>query len=623
MSKTLLEECFVLPEDLEELLNASEDLVIPQSKEEILALALGGQELFEVAYEVPGKGRVVEATVARCKNGLAVNYPEPYMRRRDPNALVIGDQKDTDKPRFKDRFGKDFEPVRLETFEWLKSQRLILIPFMAGGHEFGYPGILIAPQNAAFFAGALADLQFFIPRDELPARFKPRCAIYVAPPFRHTHFDGKQVVVHNRLDELHEIFSYNLYPGPSAKKGVYGFLLQVGEEEGWVTLHGSAVRVITPYENVTVIMHEGASGGGKSEMLEQVHREPDGRILLAENLVTGEKIHIELKENSELEPVADDMIMCHPDLQNGKKLVAKDAEDGWFIRVDHIKEYGTDTFLEKLTVHPPEDLIFLNIDAAPGSTALIWEHIMDEPGKPCPNPRIVMPKKAMPHAVNTPVEVDIRSFGVRTPPCTKEKPSYGIVGFMQILPPAIAWLWRLVAPRGHANPSITDTKGMSSEGVGSFWPFATGKMVRLANLLLEQILSTPETKYILVPNQHIGAYRVGFVPEWIAREYLARRGIAWFRPEQLEPSRSPILGFTPKRIKIDGMPIPKELMHPNLQPEVGEEAYEEGEKILVDFFKSELKKFLKDDLHPLGKKIIQCCLDDGSISDYLSLIPMT
>ena len=46
-------------------------------------------------------------------------------------------------------------------------------------------------------------------------------AMFIAPPFRHTHFEGKQVVVHNRVDNLHEIFSFNLYPGPSAKKGLY------------------------------------------------------------------------------------------------------------------------------------------------------------------------------------------------------------------------------------------------------------------------------------------------------------------------------------------------------------------------------------------------------------------
>lgn len=88
---------------------------------------------------------------------------------------------------------------------------------------------------------------------------------------------------------------------------------------------------------------------------------------------------------------------------------------------------------------------------------------------------------------------------------------------------------------------------MTSEGVGSFWPFSSGKMVRLANILLEQIIDTPETRYILVPNQYIGAYKVGFMPEWIAREYLSRRGGVRFRPDQLVPSKCSLLGFLSKR----------------------------------------------------------------------------
>ena len=52
--------------------------------------------------------------------------------------------------------------------------------------------------------------------------------------------------------------------------------------EGWVTAHCSTVQVVTPYDNVVTIMHEGASGGGKSEMLELAHRESDGRLLLGE-----------------------------------------------------------------------------------------------------------------------------------------------------------------------------------------------------------------------------------------------------------------------------------------------------------------------------------------------------
>lgn len=98
--------------------------------------------------------------------------------------------------------------------------------------------------------------------------------------------------------------------------------------------------------------------------------------------------------------------------------------------------------------------------------------------------------------------------------------------------PSLAWLWRLVAPRGHANPSIVDTGGLSSEGVGSYWPFATGRRVEQANILLRQILSTPDTLFTLSPNQHVGAWKTSFSPQWIMREYLARRGSNPFRPER-------------------------------------------------------------------------------------------
>jgi hypothetical protein len=620
-------EKFILTEELKDILNNKDKkVVVPDSRGELLKLALGNDEecnVFEVAYDIPGNGRVVEATVARCKNGAAVNYTDIYMRRRDPDCMVVADKGETDKPRYRDRYGEDFSSLRQITFEWLKQQDLIVMPFMAGGEELGYPALLVAPDNAGFFAAGLADLQGFIPKHRIPDGFKPKTIIYLAPPFRHTHFDGKQVVVHNRLNDVHELFSYNLYPGPSAKKGIYGVLLNIGESEGWVTVHASTVRVITPYENIITIMHEGASGGGKSEMIEQLHKEPDGRILVGKNLKTGEKLFLELKETCELQPVTDDMALCHPSLQNGnKKLVVKDAEQGWFLRINHITKYGTDPYYEKLTIHPKEPLIFLNLDGVPGSTCLIWEHTMDEPGKPCPNPRVIMPRRFIPDVVDEPVEIDVRSFGVRTPPCTKEKPTYGILGLFHILPPALAWLWRLVAPRGHDNPSITDTVGMSSEGVGSYWPFATGKMVDQANLLLRQVIHTTNTRYILVPNQHIGAYKVGFMPQWIAREYLARRGSARFKPEQLVESRCALLGYSLETIKVDGTYLPKGFLEVNHQPEVGNEGYDAGAKILNNFFKRELAKFVSPDLDPLGKKIIECCICDGTLKDYLELIPM-
>ena len=618
-------EQFSLPADLRSILAQGRNIFMPESRSELLEKALGGPDstVFEVAYDVPGQGRVVEATVARAKNGAVVNYLDPYMRRRDPDCMVIADDGPTDKQRYSERYQTDFTDLRSQTFAWLAQQDLILMPFMAGDPGMGYPALLVAPDNAGFFAGGLLDLQGFIPQSELDHRFAPRAILYLAPTFRHTHFSGRQMVVHNRTDAVYEMFAYNLYPGPSAKKGVYGMLLNLGEQEEWVTVHGSTVQVITPYDNVFTLMHEGASGGGKSEMIEEIHREHDGRILLSKNLVSQEKHYIDLIETCDLRPVTDDMALCHPSLQNDShKLVVKDAEDGWFLRTNHIKTYGTDPYLERLCVHPPEPLIFLNYHTVPESTCLIWEHIEDAPGKSCPNPRVIMPRRFVPGIVSEPVEIDVRSFGVRTPPCTREQPSYGIIGLFHILPPALAWLWRLVAPRGHDNPSVTESEGMSSEGVGSYWPFATGKMVDQANLLLKQIVSTGNTRYILVPNQHIGAHKVGFNPQWIAREYLARRGGAKFRADQLSESRCSLLGYALRDIKVEGTYLAREMLEVHRQQEVGKDGFDQGAAILTDFFKKELVKYLTPELDPLGKKIIDCCLNDGTVADYLDLIPM-
>ncbi len=614
---------FKVDEDIENILNSAPLVIVPKSRKELLDLATGGgQTVFSVSYKTEGFGLVEEATVTKCKNGVSVNYNEPYMRRRDPDCMLIGDNKSTDKTRYKDRYNEDFDNVRTKTFEWLKEQELIAMPIIAGDKDYNYHALLICPVNAAFFAAGLADLQGFISEDKIEETYTPRAIIFVAPPFRHTEFDGKQVVVHNRLDNVHEVFSFNLYPGPSAKKGIYGILLNIGEIEKWVTVHASTIKLITPYDNTLVIMHEGASGGGKSEMIEEIHRESDGSVLFGENTVTNECIYLNIADTCELKPITDDMAMCHRELQNNYKLVIKDAEDGWFLRFNHITEYGTSPQHERLCIHPKEPLIFLNMDAAPNSTILIWEHIEDAPGKPCSNPRVIMPRSFVPDVISEPVEVDVRSFGVRTPVCTAENPTYGIIGCMHVLPPALAWLWRLVAPRGDANPSIIDTTGMTSEGVGSYWPFATGKMVDQANLLLEQIVTTPHTRYVLIPNQHIGSYKVGFKPQWIAREYLARKGSAKFKPDQVVSSRCTLLGYALKRLRVDSYDIPKGLLQTDHQPTIGEAAYDKGVEILRDFFKRELEQFNTDDLMPLGKAIIDCFLNNGTVEDYVNLIPM-
>jgi len=614
-----------LSDDVSNIINGSKKVLFPKTREELIKLSFGSDnsDNFAVEYNTDGFGMLKEAEVTRCKNGAVVNYPEDYMRRRDPDCLLVADKLDTDKATYDDVYKADFEPLRKATFDWLKNQELIIMPFMAGGKEYGYEAILIAPANAAFFACALSDLQGFLSIDDISEGFSPKAIVFLAPPFRHTHFGGKQIVVHNRLKEIHEVFSYNLYPGPSAKKGIYGVLLNIGENEGWTTLHASTVKVITAYDNEIVIMHEGASGGGKSEMIESIHREWDGRILLGENLVTGEKSYMELSDTCQLHPVTDDMALCHPKMQNkSKKLVVKDAEEGWFLRLDHIKQYGTSPQYEKIFTHPSEPLLFLNIQGVAKSTCLVWEHTIDSDGTPCPNPRAILPRRLVPNIINELVEIDVRSFGVRTPSSTRENPTYGIIGLFHILPPTLAWLWRLVAPRGHNNPSVTNSVGMVSEGVGSYWPFATGKMVEQANLLLEQITSSSSTRYVLIPNQHIGAYKVGFMPQWIAREYIARRGSAKFKPEHLKEARCNLLGFCLDSLNLDNQYIRKALLQPELQAEVGTDGYDKSAAILTDFFKKEVEKFNTTELHPLGREIIECFLKNASLKEYIDLIPM-
>ncbi len=162
---------------------------------------------------------------------------------------------------------------------------------------------------------------------------------------------------------------------------------------------------------------------------------------------------------------------------------------------------------------------------------------------------------------------------------------------------------------------------MGSEGVGSYWPFATGKRVTHANLLLEQIMQTPKMRYTLVPNQYIGVWKVGFKPQLLMREYLTRRGNGNLKPEQYQPARCSLLGYELNFLSIEGAKIPSRFLQVYKQPEVGFEGYDKGADILREFFKKELPQYLTPELHPVGRKIIEACLADASVEDYNDIIP--
>jgi len=89
----------------------------------------------------------------------------------------------------------------------------------------------------------------------------------------------------------------------------------------------------------------------------------------------------------------------------------------------------------------------------------------------------------------------------------------------------------------------------------------------------------------------------------------------------MNASRCPLLGWSPHSILVEGRTIGSWFFDVELQPEVGERAYDQGAELLTAFFHSELNHYLDSDLLPLGRKIIDCCLAGGTLADYAALIP--
>ena len=90
---------FNLPEDVDAALSKCQYLAFVETKEELDEMVYGPTHTsrYDVTYQIEGRTEK-EAEVVRCKNGASVNFMEDYMRRRDPNSMVIGDDLPSDKP---------------------------------------------------------------------------------------------------------------------------------------------------------------------------------------------------------------------------------------------------------------------------------------------------------------------------------------------------------------------------------------------------------------------------------------------------------------------------------------------------------------------------------------------
>ena len=98
-----------LPDYILDILTHSKGVIIPRTREELISLSMGkeGNTSFNVEYEVEGKGKILETTVTKCKNGVSVNYLDDYMRRRDPDSLLIADNKPSERFDYMKSLGLD------------------------------------------------------------------------------------------------------------------------------------------------------------------------------------------------------------------------------------------------------------------------------------------------------------------------------------------------------------------------------------------------------------------------------------------------------------------------------------------------------------------------------------
>ncbi len=74
-------------------------------------------------------------------------------------------------------------------------------------------------------------------------------------------------------------------------------------------------------------------------------------------------------------------------------------------------------------------------------------------------------------------------------------------------------------------------------------------------------------------------------------------------------------------MQIEGFFLNREFLQVETQPEIGEEGYDAGAKILTEFFKEEISLYVGEkDLDPKAREIIECCLNNGSVQDYENIL---
>jgi hypothetical protein len=282
------------------------------------------------------------------------------------------DEGPTNKPTYHQRFGEPFDATCARgDVRVARIQPLAVFAVHRGRGQEADPRARDRAGERRVLRARARDAAGHLPaRRSCPrAGTSPGAVLYVAPPFRHTHFEGRQVVVHNRTDGLHELFSYNLYPGPSAKKGIYGVLLNLGEAAGLdhrALLDGPRHARRTTTTSCSCTRAPRAAARARCSSTSTARRRT---LLLGENTTDGERACLTLP--ARVRPLPRDRRhgALPPEIRptargRAGKLTLTDAEDAWFVRVNHIDSTASTPTSSAVHPSPSVPLLFLNIDAA-------------------------------------------------------------------------------------------------------------------------------------------------------------------------------------------------------------------------------------------------------------------
>jgi len=75
-------------------------------------------------------------------------------------------------------------------------------------------------------------------------------------------------------------------------------------------------------------------------------------------------------------------------------------------------------------------------------------------------------------------------------------------------------------------------------------------------------------------------------------------------------------------MKVDGQYLSPKFLRPELQERLGTAGYDTGARILNDFFARELAVYDTPELHPVGRQIIECFRQGGTVEDYCRILPL-